>query len=96
MTITGDHLGRDVLPPKAQPVEHGGLELGAVGRVRPDRTRERPHRHALGGSLQPDQVSVRLEGEAREFHAERRWLGMHSVRAADADRVLAGAREPAA
>ena len=77
-----------------EPLQHGGLDLGAVGGVGADRAGERAEGGALDGALEPAQVAVRLEGEAGELDAERRGLGVHAVRAPDAERVDVLARAP--
>ena len=68
------------------------LELRAVGGVGADRAGERAHRRLLDRALEPAQVAVGLEGEAGELDAEGGGLGVHAVRAADAERVHVLAR----
>ena len=77
---------------RPEPLQHGLLHLRPVRRVGAHRARQRAHRHALDRALQPQQVAVRLEGEAGELHAERGGLGVHAVRAAHAERVHVLAR----
>ena len=47
VAVARHHLRRHVLAREAQPLEHGGLHLGAVGRVGAHGAGERAHRHAL-------------------------------------------------
>ena len=61
---------------------------GLGRRVGADRARERADRRpARTRARRRSRVAVRLEGEARELDAERRRLGVHAVRAPDAQRV---------
>ena len=94
VAVARHHLGRGVLAREAEALEHRLLQLGAVGGVGADGAGERAHRRRLHRPLEAMQVAVRLEREARQLHAERGRLGVHPVRAADAERVLVLTRAP--
>ena len=70
------------------------LEVGARRRVGADRAGDRADRRLGEGAIEALGVAVRLEGEAGELDAEGGRLGVHAMRAADAERarVLARAR----
>ena len=80
---------------KAQALEHGRLELGAVCGVGADGTGQRADRRLLDRALEPAHVALGLERVAGQLQPEGRRLRVDPVRAADADRVhvLARARD---
>ena len=95
VAVARDDLRGDVLAREPQPREHARLELGAGRRVGADRARDRADGGLRERALQALRVAVGLEREARELDAEGRRLGVHAVRAPDAQRVRrARARAP--
>ena len=88
VAVARHDLGRERLGPQAEPLQHLALDVRArapsTSRPRPRACRPRPARTrcAAGCALRSA-----LEREAGELQAERRRLGVHAVRAPDAERV---------
>jgi hypothetical protein len=87
VTVARNHLGRDVLAAKPQAAQDRRLDLGAVRRVVAHSAGQRPDRHPLHRPFESPHVAVGLERKAGELHPEGRGLGVHAVRAPDAERV---------
>ena len=92
VAVAGDDLCGDRLAFQAQAGQHALLELRRGCGVGADGAGDRAHRDLVEGALQPRDVARRLHREARELDAERRRLGVHAVRATDADGVHVLAR----
>ena len=77
---------------RSEPGQRLALDLGIERRVGADGARELADGDLLERAPQPPRAAVALEGEARQLEAEGRRLGVHAVRAPDADRVAELAR----
>ena len=94
VAVARHHLRRHVLAAQPEPGQHRALHLGPVRRVGAHGARQRAHRHPLHRALEPAQIALGLEREARELHPEGGGLGLDPVRAAHAERAGVLARAP--
>ena len=92
VAVTRHHLGGDVLGAQAEPSSAPRFDVRAERRVGAHRAGELAHRELLERVAQPVRVAAALEREAGELQAEGGRLGVHAVRAADAERALELAR----
>ena len=87
MPVAGNDLGGDVLPRQAECLHHPRLDRRRNRRIAADRARELADRELLERVLQPLDISLGLEGEARELQPESRWLSMDTMGPPDAEGV---------
>src|SRR6266545_1103015 len=94
MAVSRDHLRRERVRFEAESLAGDPLNLRLYLCVRADRARELADAVCLDGSSDTRARAVQLERPAGELPAERRRLGMNSVRSTGADcvPVLFGAR----
>ena len=88
MPVARDNLRRDRLDREAELGRHHRLDARIDIRESPHRARNGAGRDFFARNFQPLPVARHLRIEARELHAERRWLGMDAVRPADRRRHL--------
>ena len=94
MSVPLDDLRRRRSRLEAEALAGDSLDLGVDGRVLADGAGELADAHAFERARDASPRTVELECPNGELQPERRRLGMHAVRAADAERelVLLGAR----